>query len=99
MIRPPPRSTLFPYTTLFRSLGRRELILTHGTRSQCLGRPVKCLTSSYKFVNPHPSLNRLFRSGRFRRGTVPFRAAPGVAGLLPAYPTLTSEGHTRPEST
>src|SRR5438874_6302997 len=24
MIRPPPRSTLFPYTTLFRSLGRRS---------------------------------------------------------------------------
>src|SRR5258707_4019692 len=24
MIRRPPRSTLFPYTTLFRSLGRRE---------------------------------------------------------------------------
>src|SRR5687767_15603508 len=23
MIRPPPRSTLFPYTTLFRSAGRR----------------------------------------------------------------------------
>src|SRR5436309_10953151 len=23
MIRPPPRSTLFPYTTLFRSLGER----------------------------------------------------------------------------
>src|SRR5438067_5624024 len=27
MIRPPPRSTLFPYTTLFRSL---ELQLVHG---------------------------------------------------------------------
>src|SRR3989441_3646992 len=26
MIRRPPRSTLFPYTTLFRSLGRRALI-------------------------------------------------------------------------
>src|SRR2546430_11464417 len=26
MIRRPPRSTLFPYTTLFRSLGRRELL-------------------------------------------------------------------------
>src|SRR2546425_3999409 len=25
MIRRPPRSTLFPYTTLFRSLGRMEL--------------------------------------------------------------------------
>src|SRR2546430_17508197 len=27
MIRRPPRSTLFPYTTLFRSLSRRELAL------------------------------------------------------------------------
>src|SRR2546429_6241843 len=27
MIRRPPRSTLFPYTTLFRSHGRRELAL------------------------------------------------------------------------
>src|SRR3712207_5221860 len=25
MIRPPPRSTLFPYTTLFRSLGQHHL--------------------------------------------------------------------------
>src|SRR5256885_12820483 len=25
MIRPPPRSTLFPYTTLFRSVARRAL--------------------------------------------------------------------------
>src|SRR5437870_10416554 len=25
MIRPPPRSTLFPYTTLFRSLARSEV--------------------------------------------------------------------------
>src|SRR5690348_17657490 len=28
MIRPPPRSTLFPYTTLFRSLGTTPLIDT-----------------------------------------------------------------------
>src|SRR5438552_13923303 len=27
MIRPPPRSTLFPYTTLFRSIHRLEQIL------------------------------------------------------------------------
>src|SRR2546430_13397502 len=26
MIRRPPRSTLFPYTTLFRSVARRELV-------------------------------------------------------------------------
>src|SRR5689334_24076074 len=33
MIRRPPRSTLFPYTTLFRSLGRRdELAADDGAR-------------------------------------------------------------------
>src|SRR5258707_10759065 len=30
MIRRPPRSTLFPYTTLFRSGGRGEEIVHHG---------------------------------------------------------------------
>src|SRR3712207_8650343 len=45
MIRRPPRSTLFPYTTLFRSDGldsRRERIRSHveprfGTRQGCFG--------------------------------------------------------------
>src|SRR2546428_13345858 len=32
MIRRPPRSTLFPYTTLFRSLPRRETTMFPGTR-------------------------------------------------------------------
>src|SRR5215217_9350106 len=31
MIRRPPRSTLFPYTTLFRSAGALEAVLTGGT--------------------------------------------------------------------
>src|SRR3712207_7561879 len=30
MIRRPPRSTLFPYTTLFRSFPRRALVLAFG---------------------------------------------------------------------
>src|SRR2546430_10309005 len=34
MIRRPPRSTLFPYTTLFRSLQRVELALVHRVRLQ-----------------------------------------------------------------
>src|SRR5690348_18001406 len=33
MIRRPPRSTLFPYTTLFRSLPTRMTLRTLGTRS------------------------------------------------------------------
>src|SRR2546427_7559673 len=31
MIRRPPRSTLFPYTTLFRSLEKRTLVAERGT--------------------------------------------------------------------
>src|SRR2546429_4537776 len=35
MIRRPPRSTLFPYTTLFRSLLRRLLLLGRGESLLC----------------------------------------------------------------
>src|SRR5207248_11674374 len=38
-IRPPPRSTLFPYTTLFRSCGRCDLCLS-GLSSHCRYRTV-----------------------------------------------------------
>src|SRR5438034_11832106 len=34
MIRPPPRSTLFPYTTLFRSEGRYQLVIKPGIKDQ-----------------------------------------------------------------
>src|SRR2546427_7884353 len=39
MIRRPPRSTLFPYTTLFRSLGRRTVapLRDHATQDVALG--------------------------------------------------------------
>src|SRR3712207_8518214 len=36
MIRRPPRSTLFPYTTLFRS-GEEGLVLAHGEEEQANG--------------------------------------------------------------
>src|SRR5690349_24071029 len=37
MLRPPPRSTLFPYTTLFRSIVAREIRVVFG------GETVDCL--------------------------------------------------------
>src|SRR2546430_9295750 len=43
MIRRPPRSTLFPYTTLFRSLlgcHRRELSLGDLLNRSCVGGPI-----------------------------------------------------------
>src|SRR6266581_464621 len=39
MIRRPPRSTLFPYTTLFRSRGRRPRWRTSKARSRCCSSP------------------------------------------------------------
>src|SRR3989454_4314808 len=39
MIRRPPRSTLFPYTTLFRSLQRVGLVRNVGGDEQHLARP------------------------------------------------------------
>src|SRR5256885_5504159 len=38
MIRRPPRSTLFPYTTLFRSVQRKPGTLCDGHRSRIAGR-------------------------------------------------------------
>src|SRR2546430_13304394 len=38
MIRRPPRSTLFPYTTLFRSAGNRQLHIGQTGRAAILGR-------------------------------------------------------------
>src|SRR2546429_4763056 len=43
MIRRPPRSTLFPYTTLFRSLTCRKGRACAGSA----GRPISCSTRSF----------------------------------------------------
>src|SRR5260370_15429469 len=45
MIRRPPRSTLFPYTTLFRSCCRRHPADHRATASRILSR---CLPSGYR---------------------------------------------------
>src|SRR2546426_7502570 len=41
MIRRPPRSTLFPYTTLFRSLSQADDRVQHGPRGAGEGPPVE----------------------------------------------------------
>src|SRR5256885_10347762 len=50
MIRRPPRSTLFPYTTLFRSAGRRGLL---GRRLELLGRLGDALGDRLVVVGRH----------------------------------------------
>src|SRR2546422_10199444 len=89
MIRRPPRSTLFPYTTLFRSRDRQ------GARRHDLGREP---TWRRRYV-PHPAATRLRR----RKGNLFAMTASHVlivdddAALLEALPEtlrLRSEEHT-----
>src|SRR5256885_16741832 len=47
MIRRPPRSTLFPYTTLFRSDAGREDCNTNGTFDQCEPGFTDCNTNGH----------------------------------------------------
>src|SRR5437867_6867935 len=49
MIRPPPRSTLFPYTTLFRSLRARKLAALHESLPLCIATAnIGCLSQDRK---------------------------------------------------
>src|SRR5437660_9763816 len=46
MLRPPPRSTLFPYTTLFRSMLRGVVERGTGQGAKGLGRPIAAKTGT-----------------------------------------------------
>src|SRR3989338_2802340 len=76
MIRRPPRSTLFPYTTLFRSHQRRYRCRHHDSAVGCAGHrsgfSLRCLRSR----SPHPPGGRfLYNSALINRHAVP---SPGA---------------------
>src|SRR2546430_16294386 len=63
MIRRPPRSTLFPYTTLFRSASQEVILAAHAVRlvgrrrehasqllAQCVGHPLVRIERQHPFV-------------------------------------------------
>src|SRR2546422_6452622 len=50
MIRRPPRSTLFPYTTLFRSLARPGIA---GVRAQVIDRKGNFIKEAIELEGPH----------------------------------------------
>src|SRR5689334_24481058 len=58
MIRRPPRSTLFPYTTLFRSLGSDARPGREAVRPQ-----VRCLAQLLSFADPRRHLFDLLDQG------------------------------------
>src|SRR2546427_1708914 len=53
MIRRPPRSTLFPYTTLFRSPTQRELPETDAAQLEGAERPTTAAAALAAVVGPH----------------------------------------------
>src|SRR5258706_9991745 len=85
MIRRPPRSTLFPYTTLFRSAGGDD---PHGLGDHLLCRPVKAAQDlnrlrhrlgSEKTGTENAETAKVFR--RFHRATQQMRSEEHTSGL------------------
>src|SRR5437899_9872610 len=75
MIRRPPRSTLFPYTTLFRSLTATRALACSGPKSPVLGRT--------RGTTPCPhAATRFWRAGRVRASWDGILVLPHVGGGL-----------------
>src|SRR2546426_6080444 len=60
MIRRPPRSTLFPYTTLFRSWNRPDAAIALLERARAVG------DSGLTYVTTDPLLDPIARDPRYR---------------------------------
>src|SRR5437762_14375977 len=63
MLRPPPRSTLFPYTTLFRSIGINTAIITGSRGYEGVGFALPSTAA----INVY---NQLIQQGRVTRGSI-----------------------------
>src|SRR3712207_8605198 len=79
MIRRPPRSTLFPYTTLFRSSG-------------CRGRPPHVTALSRQHGPPPVYLGPLSPEAPQTQGPAPDQGTPGSVSVR--MPCRRSEEHT-----
>src|SRR6266511_6184467 len=86
MIRRPPRSTLFPYTTLFRSGGRRERSAPHRALARGAGRLLALLTE------PRTGHRPVARSRPRRR--LPERGAVGLEAGRPLAPDRAGRGRS-----
>src|SRR6266571_4115303 len=102
MIRRPPRSTLFPYTTLFRShLGRRRL-WHHSSRhwprlfSRLVVHPSRSpLVRAEKFSR-HPEENADRLSRGYRAGRSAFHLISSGVNVSPRF-TASRNGHLDPQ--
>src|SRR2546430_10518515 len=78
MIRPPPSSTLFPYTTLFRSLGAAARItLRRAPRAA----PARVVTRLGRYSGERTALAGHDRRGPARRGREHGVRRPALSGI------------------
>src|SRR2546425_12423541 len=84
MIRRPPRSTLFPYTTLFRSrgLGAAAVATTGLASAVCQGFPLEVINPLREVVGP------LFAHGYVPRNLLQLLGVPGLWSALPYFVAL-----------
>src|SRR5690554_7373336 len=61
MIRPPPRSTLFPYTTLFRS-GRQKPVIDHSSHNTILKHKGSAPVKFYRINTPYAQIGPIGHS-------------------------------------
>src|SRR5256884_9496548 len=103
MIRRPPRSTLFPYTTLFRSArGPRRGDRGHALRDEvapCLSARPPLRFESGKFANRPADVAQLVEQlicNQQVKGSSPFVSSRCRRGTTLPRPFSSSEGHTHP---
>src|SRR3712207_8170812 len=89
MIRRPPRSTLFPYTTLFRSVHNHYKRLAHATKHN----DVELAKSNILLIGPTGSGKTLLAQPLARILDVPFTMADATTLTEAAY-VGSSEAHT-----
>src|SRR2546428_9528058 len=102
MIRRPPRSTLFPYTTLFRSLG--DVRFPTGSEDDLLGsghiaaRSLGIVSARFGAFSPHANLGYLYRSGSTQKDRKSTRLNSSHDQISYAVFCLKKKNHTLPQS-
>src|SRR3712207_7617059 len=69
MIRRPPRSTLFPYTTLFRSTAVVSYVLNNGPRPVSAAARERVLAAIEELGYQRDAVARYLRTGKDRKST------------------------------
>src|SRR3989442_10391100 len=94
MIRRPPRSTLFPYTTLFRST-ERPVTVTHGTNRVIGTDPARIVAEALRTLDhpPRPNGGPPLGDGRAPERIAKILAdRPGAGGNPPMNPPYRAPG-------